>query len=88
MRFEVILHKDAVKDYEKADSKLRARIKKAVDSISENPFYGAHIKKLEGRLSGMYSYRLGDIRIIYEIHNDIKTVRIKAIESRGGVYKG
>ena len=36
----------------------------------------------------MYSYRLGDMRIVYEIHSDINTVRIKAVESRGGVYKG
>ncbi len=88
MRFKVILHKDAVKDYKKADSKLKIRIKKAIDNMAENPFYGVHIKKLEGRLAGMYSYRLGDMRIVYEIHNDINTIRIKSIESRGGVYKG
>lgn len=86
MRFKVILHKDAVKDYKKADSKLRTRISKAIDTIAENPFYDVHIKKLEGQLSGMYRYRIGDMRILYEIHNDVKIVRIKAIESRGGVY--
>ena len=86
MRFKVILHKDAVKDYKKSDSKLKARINKAIDAISENPFYGVHIKKLEGQLSCMYRYRIGDMRILYEIHNDIKIVRIKAIEPRGGVY--
>lgn len=26
------------------------------------------------------------VRIIYEIHEDINTVRVKVIESRGGVY--
>jgi mRNA-degrading endonuclease RelE of RelBE toxin-antitoxin system len=35
----------------------------------------------------MYCYRLGEIRIIYEIHEDIKTVRIKTIEYRGSAYK-
>ncbi len=86
MSFKIILHKDAAKDYKKADSKLKARINKAIDAISENPFHDVHIKKLEGQLSGMYRYRIGDMRILYEIHNDIKIVRIKAIESRGGVY--
>ena len=35
----------------------------------------------------MYRYKLGDIRIIYEIHNDISTIRVKSIETRGGAYK-
>jgi mRNA interferase RelE/StbE len=87
MRFKVILHKDAVKDYKKADSNLKARINDSIHIISNNPFYGLHIKKLKGRLSGMYRYKLGDIRIIYEIHNDISTIRVKSIETRGGAYK-
>lgn len=86
MRFKVVLHKDAVKDYNRADNKLKARIGKAIYAISENPFHDMHIKRLEGQLSGMYRYRIGGMRIIYEIHDDMKMVRIKAIESRGGVY--
>ena len=35
----------------------------------------------------MYRYRLGSMRILYEIHEDIKTVRIKTIEARGSAYK-
>jgi mRNA-degrading endonuclease RelE of RelBE toxin-antitoxin system len=35
----------------------------------------------------MYRYRLGALRILYEIHEEIKTVRIKTIESRGSAYK-
>jgi mRNA interferase RelE/StbE len=46
-----------------------------------------HIKKLEGELKDMYRYRLGNLRILYEIHEDIKTIRIKAIEARGSAYR-
>jgi mRNA interferase RelE/StbE len=46
-----------------------------------------HIKKLEGEHRDMYRYRLGNLRILYEIHEDIKAIRIKAIEARGSVYK-
>jgi len=42
---------------------------------------------LEGELKDMYRYRLGNLRILYEIHEDIKTIRIKAIEARGSAYK-
>jgi len=46
-----------------------------------------HIKKLEGELKDMVRYRLGNLRILYEVHEDIKSIRIKAIEARGSVYR-
>jgi len=83
---KVILHKNAAKFFQDADKKLQQRIANALDSIAENPYYGIHIKKLHGELAHMHRYRLGPLRILYEIHEDIKAVRIKAIESRGSVY--
>lgn len=59
----------------------------AISTISENPRYHVHIKKLEGELKQMYRYRLGKLRILYEVHDDIGIVRIKTIELRGSVYK-
>ena len=51
-------------------------MKTAIDALSKNPRYHVHIKKLEGELKDLYRYRLGDLRILYEIHEDIKTVRV------------
>jgi mRNA-degrading endonuclease RelE of RelBE toxin-antitoxin system len=85
--YKVILHKNAAKYYRNADKKLQRRISTAVDTILGNPRYHVHIKKLEGELKDMYRYRLSNLRILYEIHEDIKTIRIKAIEARGSVYK-
>jgi mRNA interferase RelE/StbE len=85
--YKIILHKNASKFYTKADAKLREKINASVEMILENPRFHIHIKKLQGELSDMYCYRLGEIRIIYEIHEDIKTVRIKTIEYRGSAYK-
>ena len=84
---KVVLHKNAVKFYTKADDSLRKRINTSIDSIVKDPYYNTHTKKLKGELSHMYRYRLGSIRILYEIHEDIKTVRIKTIEARGSAYK-
>jgi mRNA interferase RelE/StbE len=85
--YKVILHNYAAKFYTKCDTKLRKKINAAIDTILQNPTYNIHIKKLQGELSQMYRYRLGDIRIIYEIHEDIKSIRIKTIEYRGSAYK-
>lgn len=85
--YKIILHKNAAKYYRNADKKLQGRISTPVGTISENPRYHVHIKKLEGELKDVYRYRLGNLRILYEIHEDMKTVRIKAIEARGSAYK-
>ncbi len=85
--YKVILHKNAAKYYKNADKKLQGRINTAVDIILENPRNHVHIKKLEGDLKDMYRYRLGNLRILYEVHEDIKSIRIKAIEARGSVYR-
>ena len=84
--YKVILHRDAIKDYKNLDIRLKTRVNKAIETLKENPYYGSNIKRLTGKLAGMYRYRVGDFRIIYEIHEDINTVRVKIIESRGGVY--
>ena len=85
--YKVVLHKNAAKYYQRAEEKLQGRINTAIDTILGNPRYQVHIRKLEGGLKAMYRYRLGDLRILYEIHEDMKTIRIKAIDVRGSVYK-
>lgn len=82
----IILHKNAVKFYNNAEAALKDRISAAFDIISKDPRYHNHIKKLKGELKKMYRFCLGNLRIIYEIEEDIQTVRIKAIETRGSSY--
>jgi mRNA interferase RelE/StbE len=83
----IILHRNAVKFFEKADTITKNRISEAFDIISKNPRYHPHIKKLKGELKHMFRFRLGNLRIIYEIEEDIQTVRVKVIERRGSVYR-
>ena len=83
---KIILHKNAVKFYNNADAALKERISSAFDILSIDPRYHSHIKKLKGELKKMYRFRLGHLRIIYEIEENIKVVRIKTIETRGSAY--
>ena len=82
----IILHKNAVKFYNNSDPALKDRLSAAFDIISKDTRFHNHIKKLKGELKHMYRFRLGNLRIIYEIEEDIQTVRVKAIETRGSVY--
>jgi mRNA interferase RelE/StbE len=85
--YRVILHRYADKDYRGFDAKLKAKTDRALNDIRLSPYHGPNIKKLKGKLSNLYRYRIGGFRILYEIVEDIKTVRVKTIEARGKIYK-
>ena len=85
--YTVVVYKQVARYYKKLDSKTQGRLNKAIDKIMKNPFEGSHIKKLKGRLESKYRYIIGDLRIIYYIDIDNKTIYIEVIGPRGDVYK-
>ena len=85
--YKVFPHKKAVKYYESLDDKTARRINKAIDAISRNPLEGLHIKRLRGTHGGKYRYAVGDLRIVYSVNREKKTVLIEAIGPRGDIYK-
>ncbi len=55
--------------------------------LRRNPYFGPNIKRLKGKLSGLYRYRIGDYRLFYEINNDKIIVFIIDIADRKNAYK-
>jgi len=86
--YEVLISNEAAKYYKKLGRNAKQRINKCIDSLSIEPLFGPHIKKLHGALEGKYRFESGSSRIIFEVNDMDKTVFIKAIGSRGGIYKG
>lgn len=66
---------------------MRKRISDAMDVIARTPHRSIHIKKLKGDLKHMHRFRMGDLRILYEIDSAQRIVWIKTIERRGSAYK-
>jgi len=85
--YEVYISHEAEKHYKKLDKRSKERINNSISSISKEPLSGVHIKKLWGELEGKYRYAIGSLRIVYEVDTKDKVVKIKAIRSRGDVYK-
>ena len=84
--FEIILSSNAEKFYKSSDIKLAKRLNDAFDSLSIEPYNQKNIKKLKGKLSGCYRYRLGNYRIVYSVENDINIVSIVWIGAREEAY--
>lgn len=61
---KILITRRFQKSYEKLDAKTQERVKEALLKIEGDPAAG---KSLTGNLSGDFSYRLGDYRIIYSL---------------------
>lgn len=85
--YEVTLSNRASNFYERLPANIQSRINTAVDSLEVNPFIGPNIKKLTGKLAGLYRYRVGNMRIIYQVFETKLKVVVIEIGSRGDVYK-
>jgi mRNA interferase RelE/StbE len=85
--FEVLISHEAGKYYKKQNNQTKQRINGCIETLSREPLSGVHIKRLHGELEGKYRYAMGGLRIVYDVDTRERIVEIKAIGSRGDVYK-
>lgn len=79
----VILSKDAQKQYKRLPKTQRAKILKKLLGLKENPKAG---KKLKGEWEGIYSLRAWPYRILYGIDEDKQRIEVHKIAQRQGAY--
>ena len=81
----------AAKFLSKRDRKTQQAIAAAFDFlVSISPFHHPNpttIKRLHGKLEGLFRYRVGRIRIVYSVDESARTIEIISIDDRGDVYK-
>lgn len=83
MAYRVLFKAPAKQQIERLDASIRQRIFKAVMRLSASPHIG---KPLRGTLVHYWSYRVGNWRVIYEIHESTITVVVVAIGHRKEIY--
>ncbi|MBI5227741.1 type II toxin-antitoxin system RelE/ParE family toxin [Candidatus Micrarchaeota archaeon] len=71
------------KNYKKLNSTTKDNAKEALPKIMENPYVG---KPLTGNLKGLWSFRIGKYRILYEINEERKIIFIEAVGLRKNIY--
>lgn len=85
--YDLILTREAQKDYQKLETNIVKRINQCLDSLRENPLQYPQAIPLKGQLSGYYRWRVGDWRVVYEVNPDEQTVTVLQIAHRSQVYK-
>lgn len=85
--FEVVLTREALRTYHKAETQLARKLNRCFDNLARNPFTHPNIKKLRGVLSGRFRYRVSDWRVVYRVEVKNKKVVILVIAHRKDVYR-
>jgi len=85
LSYDVLLMPPARKDLDGFRGKLLAKFEILILALSDNP-RPIHSKKLSGAGS-RWRIRTGDYRILYEIDDKSKVVRVYRIAHRKDVYK-
>ena len=63
---------------------IKNQIKKALNDLRENPYAG---KDLQEELSGFKTQRLKQYRIIYDVNENQKSIRVYYVGRRRDVYE-
>ena len=83
--FEVLLERRAEKDLRRLPQSVHDRIVRAMNALSRNP-RPPGCRKLTGSEND-WRVRVGDYRVIYEIADAVKVVRVYRVRHRREVYR-
>jgi mRNA interferase RelE/StbE len=83
--YRVVVERSAEKDMKRLSPKIRTRAATAIWDLAKNP-RPAGSRKLAGT-EGDWRIRVGDYRIIYEIADEIRIIRINRVRHRSDVYR-
>lgn len=83
----LFLEKHFIESVKKLERKIKEELNRNLQTLEVNPTDPRlHLKPLHGPLSGFYSFRVKDYRVIIEFLPD-KKIRILEIDRRDKIYK-
>jgi len=83
--YRVFLERVAEKDLKQLSARLHNRVIAAIQALAKNP-RPAGCRKLTGA-DNDWRIRVGDYRVIYEIADAVRVVRVNRVRHRREVYR-
>jgi mRNA interferase RelE/StbE len=83
-KYTLVYNKHAKDDLDNLREPFKSTIKKALERLIANPWIG---KILKGNFKDLFSYRVGDHRIIYQLEHQKILIIILKISHRRDVYR-
>ena len=85
--FEVLFSPPAGRFVKDADHTLRKRLERCFQQLRTDPYNHNNIKRLSGRFSGFFRFRVGDWRVVYRVDASIRRVIVIDIGHRRDIYE-
>jgi mRNA interferase RelE/StbE len=85
MKYELFIESRAEKDLKKLEAALFKLILAEIENLSGNP-HPHNSRKITGSKND-WRIRIGDYRVLYEIDNKNRTVKIMRIKHRRNAYR-
>jgi mRNA interferase RelE/StbE len=82
--YDVIFQKSAAKEFRDFAVDTKRKIALVIDKLKENP-RSRQVRKLSNQ-EGLYRIRVGHYRIIYEVDDRNRLIRVTRIRHRKDVY--
>lgn len=83
--YRVLLERGAEKDLARLSSEIHDRVIAAIQALANNP-RPPGCRKLLGSKSD-WRIRVGDYRVVYEIADEVRVVRVNRVRHRREVYR-
>jgi mRNA interferase RelE/StbE len=83
--YEVEFVASAAKEFRSLDAEIKRRVAVAINALRENP-RPRGTRKLRGH-KHLYRIRVGSYRVVYEIEDKVKLIRVTRIRHRREVYQ-
>ena len=84
MSYEVLFSRSAAKFIKRLNDHTKDKVREAVEKLRENPFPIPY-KKIKG-MRNTYRIRMGNYRILYEVHDNLNQIWILKVGKRENVY--
>jgi mRNA interferase RelE/StbE len=85
-RHRIVFRPSAARAFAALPAAMQARISRRLVAMEDHP-RPSGIKALAGAAAGAYRLRVGDYRVIYEVHDDQVVVLVLAIGHRREIYR-
>ena len=82
--YAILLERSAERDLRRLSAEIHERVIAAIRGLAANP-RPPGCRKLTGSQND-WRIRIGDYRVVYEIANDIRVVRVNRVRHRREVY--
>ena len=86
MSYRIEFVRSAAKTYSRLDAVLQRRVDRELNRLSETPRHPGVIRLQSA--DDLYRVRIGDLRLLFNVEDQVLVVLIVKIGQRGSVYRG